>query len=163
MGQGATPGPTGSVGGQASRRRASSSGKHPQSPRRAPGGSLDVVSCYTVRLKQNKTKPFLLAIPVTRNKRTGSGGLRRGGWAGEPSEDRRVWCQPEASREPRPPVSLQPPSPPSGPYSPEGPAGNGEEEGQGLRAMLEVVSFFLHSGRLRNVPRLGAGNPGLWK
>ncbi|XP_057408323.1 uncharacterized protein LOC130708804 [Balaenoptera acutorostrata] len=37
-----------------------------------------------------------------------------------------------------------------------------EEEGPGLLAMLEAVSFFFHhSSRLRNVPKLGAGNPGL--
>lgn len=43
----------------------------------------------------------------TRHKR--SLGLRKGGWADEPSKDRRVWYKPKTSREPRPP-NFPPPS-----------------------------------------------------
>lgn len=73
-----------------------------------------------------------------------------------------MWYQPETSREPRPPKfssGLHP-----GPTAQRDMLdGNREEEGPGLLAMLEVVSFFLHSSHLRNVPGLGAGNPGLSK
>ena len=115
---------------------------------------------FSVRLQPVLKKTFLLGIPVPRDKRRGPGGLRKGGWADELSEGRRVWSQPATSREPKPPDfpaastrALQTRGTSRKPW---------KRRGQAFWPCWKPASFFsLHSSHLRNVPKLGAGNPGL--